>query len=57
VVAKVVQVMRGRERGLPTHRTVKPPLSAATATQRLRVRCSDRAFRALVALTASARVS
>ena len=50
-------MMRGRERGLPAHRTVKPPLSAATATQRRRVRCGDRALRVLVALIASARVS
>ena len=47
---------RDRVRALPTHRTVKPSLTAA-ATQKPRMRCGDRALRALVARVASARVS
>ena len=53
------QVSRTRRRGLrsATHRTVKPPPSARSGVQKPRVRRGDRAFRALVALIASARVS
>ena len=59
VVAAVDLVSASGGGGLrsATHRTVKPPPSAGMATQKPRVRCGDWAFRALVALFASARVS